>query len=212
MKKIAIAFSALVVVAAPVESYGGDDVVRRKPKKQIVDSVPVFPKGWISMYPFAAVGSSLMWGYQHRFSSSFGLHAALAVGVNENSNYYEVQEMTNFYLEAQGRYYAFNYSEKNGFFTGLYAAPFLRVKRMAFEYTAFEVNRFSTRRGAAFAVGGGTLVGAQLGWKALVCDVYLGVGVQNVANDYRFIANVEIDKYRRGVFFHPGVSIGVKIY
>ncbi|MCS7086792.1 MAG: hypothetical protein NZ534_12040, partial [Bacteroidia bacterium] len=64
----------------------------------------------------------------------------------------------------------------------------------------------------AFAVGGGTLVGAQLGWKALVCDVYLGGGVQNVANDYRFIANVEIDKYRRGVFFHPGVSIGVKIY
>ncbi len=210
----AVVFATL---ALPASVRAGDDYRfgdlygKRKPEGK-PDSVAVYPKGWVGLYPFAAIGASLMLGFQHRFSPKFGLHVNGAVGFSENSSYYGVQKMAHFAFEVQGRYFAYNYSEKNGFFLGLYAAPFLQYKRMAFEYAMFEFGTLENRNASAFSVGGGTLVGLQLGWKALVMDFYLGVGVQNASGDYTFIDNVPIDKYRKSVFFHPGFSVGVQLY
>lgn len=222
MKSIAGIVSALAVLftamGTPFSAFAGDEYrftglcYKRKPQEKKADSVAVYPKGWVGLYPFAAIGGSLMLGYQHRFSPKFGLHINGAVGFSENSNYYGVQKLTLFYFEAQGRYFAYNYSEKNGFFGGLYAAPFLQYKRMAFEYGMFEFGTFENRKSSAAAFGGGALIGFQLGWKALVMDLYLGVGVQNATGDYTAINNVVIDKYRKSVFFHPGFSVGVKLY
>jgi hypothetical protein len=206
-----IIMTALIAANLPFVAMAADGPQRRKPNDK-ADSIAVYPKGWVGMYPFAVVGSSLMFGYQHRFSSTFGLQFNSALGLSENSNYYGVQGMAHFFAELQGRYFAFNYSEKNGFFLGLYAAPFLKYKRMSFEVNTFEFGTFNARKTSAAGFGGGALVGIQFGWKALVMDFYMGVGVQTANGDYLFIDNTVIDRYRRSTFFHPGLSVGVKLY
>ena len=176
------------------------------------------PRGVLTFYPFALIGSHLMCGYEHSISRKVSLKGNFAYGVAENSDYYNLDKMKGISGEIQARYYPFATGLR-----GFYFGAFLLGKNMQGQYERSgywngQIWSTVTEKVNASASQFGFLTGYQGTLRgAVTYEFYIGGGLVNSnyevdKNQLNYSGNIfgnqTIDSYTTGMQLHTGISIG----
>lgn len=171
-------------------------------------------KNAVSWHPFGLVGSHLLLAYERKLTDRFSGRLQVAYGLSDNSDYYNVRNLTAWYSELQGRYY---FDGSNDSPVGWYGGGYLLYKQNKYE---FEVNRSTFTQIESqerSAVGGGIIFGVQTALdKQVVMDFYLGCGPIAARTRKELAASVTdpfndgmfIDTWRNRMTAHFGLSFG----
>lgn len=194
----------------PNARYNIKDKSNSQPKKEYPD-----PKGILTFYPFALVGSRLMFSYENVITSKIGLKGNLSYGVSETNIYYDVKNMKGVSLETQLRFYPGSSAIK-----GLYGAGYFQYKQMSFDAFSNGFSSISAPDLKNLKVNAMSF-GAVFGYQAVlggifVIDMYAGGGLisPNLGNARHssFSRDNFFDSYNAGVGAHLGLSLGLVLY
>jgi len=194
---------------------------------------PYKPGFNLTYYPFAAINSAMMTGFEFDLKNGNSIKINTSVGYNEGkSTYYDNfiikdlakdknVDMTNinsYGIQFQYRFnLAFDDKRAGNYY---YVSPTVHYKNIKFDYnysdqdnyTGQTINYKGSQNISAFGIG------ANIGYRYIavsrfVFDVYIGGGLQQRSKGANVIPNpsLAVDSYRLGVFFAPGFSFGVKI-
>lgn len=172
-------------------------------------------KNIISVYPFGLIGSSLVTGYERLVTRTNSAKIIAAFASAEHNEYYNANDLLEFYLEGQFRFYFFQEDEFLPL-GGFYMAPYFLYKQIEFSNTLTtidELNRTisSTKKETVPAFAGGYIIGFQVVTESrFILDIYLGGGL--VFSDGPQSTEVDLGKlnsYKRGVESHLGFALGL---
>lgn len=171
-------------------------------------------KNAVLWHPFGLAGSHLLLAYERKLTDRFSGRLQVAYGLSDNSNYYNVKNLTAWYTELQGRYY---FDGSNDSPVGWYGGGYLLYKQNKYEFEVSRPSFTQIESQERSAVGGGILFGVQTALdKQVVMDFYLGcgpiaartrkelaTGVSDPFNDGMFI-----DTWRNRMTAHFGLAFG----
>lgn len=166
----------------------------------------------VCLYPFAFLGNSLTVGIEYKLFKYNSFRLILGYATAEQSNYYEVKNLNEFYSELQYRVYPNRKSinNMNGIFFGMYGLAKTRsydrmVSNNNFNFTSTTTQQFNNQAG-----GMGLIVGIQgILYRVISVDFYLGGGlILPVKSEANGISNNVINSYKKEVNFHTGISVG----
>ena len=163
-------------------------------------------KNVVSMYPFPFLANSFVLGYERKVSGVVGLKVIGGYTLADESNYYEVSNLEEFYVEGQLRRYM---GDSTSALKGIYIAPYVLYKQFAGEKPIHNGQFSQLTAINASATGVGVVFGYQFLSKAgVTLDSYIGGGMLFSTGDSKEIPNLGINPYRRGTALQIGVNLG----
>jgi hypothetical protein len=168
------------------------------------------------VYPIAFGRNALLLGWHQKTGNRTTLLAKAGLGYGESTTHYASDQENFWQVSAEGQYRAFlNGKPMNGVYAGAYAR--FRHLNVDGEWGVFydiwppiyETERLNLK---VQSLSGGVVLGYQLTWHFLTLDGYLGGGPEYSFGDiHRLNTGFALDRYRRAIAFHGGLSVGVRI-
>lgn len=206
MKKLALTLAFFSALTAFAQKKTSEEIQLRRQKEQDRRESIMKTKDMVSFYPFSMIGSNFMVGYEHVFSNKLSGKIMGSFGFADESNYYGISNYSSSYGEIQLRYFA----DKKGPM-GFFIAPYALTKKATFDQTVFSPSGSITTSSTVTAINGGIVGGVQAFFNTnTFMDFYLGGGPMNAKGDYYRLDN-GIDPWKRGIAFHMGFSLGLRI-